>query len=508
MYPRLRAAPVALAALAAFASVLHARVAASEPAYPPAPMPTVVNDHTPDVEAAVLAITHETLFKDAAIGIAVMDVDSGHYLAAYHEHDPLNPASNAKLYTAACALATLHGDHRYETTLSGRVKGSVVSGPLVLRGYGDPSLRSADLWELAQELKNRGVRKVDGDVVVDQRFFDEVTTPPAFEQQPHEWAAFRAPVSAVSVNENTLTMTVRPTNAGSPAIVTFDPPGFVDSTGTIQSVDGGGADTVGLALSGSGQKMSAVVSGSIALDSRIARFTRRVEDPTLLAGYALKAILDEMKVEVTGDVKAAAGARELPVLATHKSAPLSTLLYELGKMSDNFYAETVFKTLGGERRARPAHAADSTDVMTKWLGDIGAFDPGMVIKNGSGLFDSNRVTAAATVQLVRAAWRDPSIRDEYVAQLSIGGVDGTLRGRLKKEVQRRAIRAKTGTLDDAIALGGYVLGPPGKGTLAFSILFNKVPGRAYGARAAADRLAELLADRLWDSEKTAARGGR
>jgi D-alanyl-D-alanine carboxypeptidase/D-alanyl-D-alanine-endopeptidase (penicillin-binding protein 4) len=288
--------------------------------------------------------------------------------------------------------------------------------------------------------------------------------------------------------------------------VTFDPPGFVDAEGTIQSVEGGGADTVGLALSGNGQRMSAKVSGSMAIESRIARFTRRVEDPTLLAGYALKAVLDEMKIEVSGDVKAAAGARELPILATHKSAPLSSLLYELGKMSDNFYAETVFKTIGGERKARPAHAADSADVMTKWLGDIGAFDAGMVIKNGSGLFDSNRVSAAATVQLLRTVWRDPAIREEYVAQLSIGGVDGTLRGRLKKETQRRAIRAKTGTLDDAIALGGYVLAPPGKGTLAFSILFNKVPGKAYGARAAADRLAELLAERLWEGEKTAARG--
>ena len=58
-----------------------------------------------------------------------------------------------------------------------------------------------------------------------------------------------------------------------------------------------------------------------------------------------------------------------------------------------------------------------------------------------------------------------------------------------------------GTLDDAIALGGYVLGPPGKGPIAFSILFNKVPGKAYGARAAADRLVELVADRMWGTDK-------
>jgi serine-type D-Ala-D-Ala carboxypeptidase/endopeptidase (penicillin-binding protein 4) len=503
-----RTSPLAGACLALF---FLARSAGSEPAYPAAPLPPAANDHAPDIEAAILAITRESLFKEAAIGIAILDIDSGHYLAVSHEHDPLNPASNAKLYTAACALATLHGDHRYETTLSGRIKGTVVAGPLVLRGYGDPSLRSADLWELAQELKGRGIRKVEGDIVVDQRFFDEQTTPPAFDQQPHEWASFRAPVSAVSVNENTLTMTVRPTSAGNPAIVTFDPPGYVDADGTIQSVEGGGADTVGLALAGSEKRMTAHVSGAIALDSRIARFTRRVEDPTLLAGYALKEILDEMKVDVTGDVKSGGAGdgesarsavrsaleKNFTVLATHKSAPLSSLLYELGKMSDNFYAETIFKTIGGERHGHPAHAADSTDVMMRWLGEVGASEPGVVIKNGSGLFDANRVTAAGTVRLLRAVWRDPAIREEYVAQLSIGGVDGTLRGRFKKETLRRAVRAKTGTLDDAIALSGYVLGPPGKGPLAFSIFFNKVEGKAYGARAAADKLVELLAERLW-----------
>jgi D-alanyl-D-alanine carboxypeptidase/D-alanyl-D-alanine-endopeptidase (penicillin-binding protein 4) len=501
-----RAPLVTLAALV-LASMAVARDAGSEPAYPPAPMPPVANDHAPDVEAALLAITRETIFKDAAIGVAVMDIDSGRYLAAYHEHDPLNPASNAKLYTAACALETLHGDHRYETTLSGRVKGSVVAGPLVLRGYGDPSLRDADVWELAHDLATRSVRKVEGDVVVDQRFFDEQTTPPAFEQQPHEWAAFRAPVSAVSLNENTVTMTVRPTSEGNPAIVTFDPPGFVDVEGAIKSANVGGADTVGLALSGVGPRLHATVSGAIAVDSRLARFTRRVDDPTLLAGYALKAILAEMGIEVTGDVKAGAGPHDAPVIALHKSAPLSSLLYELGKMSDNFYAETVFKSIAGERRGRPAKSETAADVCTRWLGDVGAFDAGMVIKNGSGLFDANRVTAASVVQLLRTMWRDPAARDEYVAQLAIGGVDGTLRGRFHGEKQRRAVRAKTGTLDDAIALGGYVLAPPGKGPVAFSVLFNKVEGKAYGARAAADKLVEIVAERLWGdgSGKTAAR---
>src|SRR5579883_1091151 len=147
-----------------------------------------------NLEAAVRAIASEHALAGASVGIAVLDVDSGRLLAAAGEHLPLNPASNAKLYTAGAALATLHGEHRYETTLTGKLEGDAVSGPLAIRGYGDPSLTSADLWAMVQELKGFGVRRVDGDVVVDQRFFDEQTTPPAFEQEPNEWSSFRAPV--------------------------------------------------------------------------------------------------------------------------------------------------------------------------------------------------------------------------------------------------------------------------------------------------------------------------
>ena len=89
-------------------------------------------------------------------------------------------------YTAAVALATLHGDHRYETSLGGTLSGSAVKGDLVLHGHGDPSLTTRDLWEMVEELKTYGVRKVEGDVSVVQDFFDDQTTPPAFDQQPDE----------------------------------------------------------------------------------------------------------------------------------------------------------------------------------------------------------------------------------------------------------------------------------------------------------------------------------
>jgi D-alanyl-D-alanine carboxypeptidase/D-alanyl-D-alanine-endopeptidase (penicillin-binding protein 4) len=416
-------------------------------------------------------------------------------LAAEGEHTALNPASNAKLYTAAAALAMLHGDHRFETTLSGTLKGSTVVGSLVLRGFGDPSLETHDLWSLVEELRAEGVTKVTGDILVDQRFFDELTTPPAFEQQPNEWAAFRAPVSAVAVNENTLTLSVRPTSVGSTALSSFEPPGFVDVEGEVKTAESG-ADTVGLALSGSGRRMSAKLSGAVSADARLVRYTRRVEDPTLLAGYALRALLDEAQIKVGGEVKPGS-LKHATVLARHQSAPLAELLFALGKQSDNFYAEMIFKSLGGETKGHPAKSADAATLVTQWLDRIGASDTGVVIKNGSGLFDSNRVTAASVVALLRAAYRDSAIMPEYVAQLSIGGVDGTLKNRFHAEKARRAVRAKTGTLDDSSALSGYVLGPPGRGPVAFSILINHIQGKVSAGRAAEDTLAEMIARRLW-----------
>jgi D-alanyl-D-alanine carboxypeptidase/D-alanyl-D-alanine-endopeptidase (penicillin-binding protein 4) len=449
------------------------------------------------LDAAVHALTSDGTWKNADVSVAILDVASGKMLASYNEHRALNPASNAKLYTAAAALAILHGNHHYETSLSGDVKGASVSS-VTLRGYGDPSLGTEDLAAMARELHLRGVRRIDGDILVDQRFYDDQTTPPAFDQKPNEWAKFRAPVSALAVNENTVTLDIRPSEEGKTAHAFFEPPGFVDVDGTVTTASGSGADTVGLVLSKNGARLSAKLSGKVGADAKLVRFTRRVDDPTLLAGYVLRAELEQAQIKVGGDVKSGHGKG--PVIVRHASAPLSSLLYEMGKWSDNFYAEMIFKSLAAEKKGRPAHDGDSAQIVTKVIAAMDANDPGIVIKNGSGLYDANRVTTSSVVRLLRAAWRDPAIGPEFVAQLAIGGVDGTLHRRFHSERERRAVRAKTGTLDDTIALSGYVLGPPGKEPIVFSILFNKIPGHAARARADADRLVRAIVREQWGSE--------
>lgn len=454
-----------------------------------------MSSKAPGLKAATEKLVDNIKDIGGVVGVAIVDVGTGELLAAHSEHKPLNPASNAKLLTAAAALAVLGPNHKYVTALYGVQKGANV-GTLTLRGTGDPSLTTADVWELARGLKDAGVKRVDGDIVVDQRFFDEQFVPPAYDQQPSEWAPFRANVSAVALNENTVTMTVRPGAKGGAALVSFDPPGFVDVDGSVKTAESSAAQSITLNLAPAGTRLKASVGGSIPENAKAMSFTKRADNPTLLAGYALKALLTQNGITVGGDVKAGEGGKG-GALSSHTSKPLSTLLYELGKVSDNFYAEMVFKSLALERKGRPAKAGNAAEIVTKFLEETGAYEEGDVVKNGSGLFDANRTTAATFAKVLRTAYRDPTYGNEYVAQLAIGGADGTLRSRFKNAKQKMVVRAKTGTLEGAASLSGYVLAPAGRAPIAFSILVNGVAGKVGDARQAMDKCVNQIIEHLY-----------
>jgi serine-type D-Ala-D-Ala carboxypeptidase/endopeptidase (penicillin-binding protein 4) len=448
------------------------------------------------VRAALAGLASDAKTWGGAAGAIVVDISSGAVLAASDEHAAMNPASNAKLATAAAALRLLGPDHRFLTGLYGKISGNRIAS-LVLRGFGDPTLSSDDLLAFARDLHQRGVRKVDA-ILVDQSYFDDHFTPPAFAQQPNEWAPFRAPVSAVSINENILTLTALPSEEGKPALVTIDPPGAAKLSGSVRTTGTNDPEKLGVSTSASDGAVSIKVSGHIPAGGDPVRAFRRLEDPRLAPGLALRAALTLAGIEVAGDVRQG-GEKEKGLLASHRSDTLAHLLARLGKDSDNFVAETAFKALAAEKKARPATFDAAADLVAAELRAMGAFEAGCAVKNGSGLFDANRTTAAATAALLRNAYLDARISAEFVAELAVGGVDGTLRSRFKPWARSRAVRAKTGTLHAAFALSGYVLPPPGKQPVAFALFVNGAPGKAGAARASIDRVVDAVARMLWGS---------
>lgn len=500
MLQRPRRAAIAVALLAILTTTAGAGLPQTPPAASVAPSASAAPDRSPSLDPAPIQRAIDALISDAngwggRATAAIVDIESGRTIAAAGE-GLFQPASVAKVPTAIAALRLLGADHRFFTGIYGAQQGDEVKR-LVLRGRGDPTLTYADLAALAFDLKRRGVRKVL-EVWVDHGFFDDRFVPPAFEQQPREWAPFRAPVSAVAVNANTLQITIVPTKEGEPALVTIDPPGAATLSGKVKTAKAGSPEKAGVSAIAASGRVEIRLSGQVPERGEAVISARRAEDPRLLPGYALREALTNAGISV-GDVVKLGGEKERGLLASHKSAPLSQVLARLGKDSDNFVAEMIFKSIAAEKRGAPGSFTDAATIVSSELSSLGLADGTFVVKNGSGLFDSNRITAASAAKLLAIAHEDPRVGPDFVASLAIGGVDGTLRGRLKPWAAKRVIRAKTGTLNAVFALAGYVLAPQGRSPIAFAIFVNDTPGKGAGARKRMDQIVDASARALWGS---------
>ncbi len=418
-------------------------------------------------------------------------LDDGEELYRNRAAEPRNPASNQKLLTSAAALRRLGPTFRAVTRVEGAIDDGRVS-ELVVRSSADPSLGYAALAFLGESLALRGVDLVDR-IVIDESYFDDEILPPAFDQQPRESASFRAAISAFSVNRNGYVVHVGPgAEVDDPARVRVLNDEYVRlDNRAVTSAGGPPKLRIDDRVTEDGH-LSVRVDGPIPIKNRTLYYRRRVPDPKAYAAALLVRALRKAGVGGPLDVSRGVVEEELPHLGEIASPPLSTLLYSVGKWSDNFTAEMLLKIMGAETE-KPGTSARGLLAVREELMKMGVDTDGLVMINGSGLFNGNQVAPRHLTQTLVAAYRDPSIRAEYVAHLAVAGADGTLKSRLDDLPHPRMVRAKTGTLRDVIALSGYVLGQPER-SVAFSFLANGIAGRQAEARELADDIARLLAN--------------
>ena len=363
---------------------------------------------------------------------------------------------------------------------------------MVVRPSGDPSLGYPELASFAESLRLRGVDAVDR-IVIDDGYFDDRILPPAFDQQPNEAASFRAAISAFAVNRNSYVVHIGPgPEVGKPARVRVLADQYVQiDNRSVTTASGPPSPRIDHALTESGH-LSVRVEGNIPQQARTLYYRRRVPDPKTYAARLLVRALE--KAGLRGDLAAEYGVAPdgLPLIGQMASPPLSTLLTGVGKWSDNFTAEMLIKIMGAEAE-RPGTSSRGVTIVFEELEEHGVDTAGLVMVNGSGLFEGNRVSPRHVTQTLLAAYRDASIRPEYVAHLAVGGSDGTLKSRLEDLPRARMVRAKTGTLRDVVALSGYVFGEPER-SVAFSFLANGIAGRQNEARGLADDIVRALAD--------------
>lgn len=425
------------------------------------------------------------------LGIHVVRLHDAEELYRNRPSRPRNPASNQKLLTAAAALWRLGPSFRAETRFEGALERGKVE-TLVVRPGGDPTLSYASLVSFAETVRLRGVQTVDR-IVIDEGYFDDQILPPAFDQQPGEAASFRAAISALSIQRNSYLVYIKPGfEVGGPAQVRVLADGYVKIDNETTTTRGGPpSPRIEHRLTDDG-RLEVHVEGNIPSQVRTLHYRRRVPDPKAYAASLLVQAMQQAGIEGSMSVEHAPFAEKLSLVGSLPSPTLASMLASVGKWSDNFTAEMVLKILGAEAE-QPGTSARGVAVVREELEEHGVDTEGLVMVNGSGLFDGNQVAPRHITETLVAAYRDPSIRAEYVAQLAVGGSEGTLQARLEDLPRPRMVRAKTGTLRDVIALSGYVLGEPGQ-SVAFSFLANGIAGRQREARDLADAIVRALAD--------------
>jgi D-alanyl-D-alanine carboxypeptidase/D-alanyl-D-alanine-endopeptidase (penicillin-binding protein 4) len=211
------------------------------------------------------------------------------------------------------------------------------------------------------------------------------------------------------------------------------------------------------------------------------------DEPARAAAVVFRRTLRAGGIAAPGSYGKGIAPSDANVLARARSRYLTTIVYRMDHVSDNFFAEMLLKQIGKRVRGEGSTKAGAAVVRAE-LRQRGVTMTGLRIADGSGLSLYDRLTARAIGELLISATSDSAIGPDFVASLPIAGVNGTLEDRMERLPAYRHVFAKTGTTDLASALSGYV-----RTRYVFSILQNGSPISYYYARQAQDRFAQVLA---------------
>lgn len=486
-----------------------------------------------------------TILSDPAVarahwGISVVTLD-GSPVYALNDQQYFQPASNAKLFTTAAALALLGPDFTMKTYViaegpmssDGHLRGS-----LRFIGGGDPTLsgraypysghteRSDQplhaLDDLAAQVAASGVRSLDGTVVADDTLFVHERYGQGWAQDDLQWD-YGAPVSALTVNDNVRYLTLAPgVAAGDPAVATWNPSLPDDATVLKnEAITSPAGSQQHLGLDRQPDQAFLRAYGTIPAGSKPTHFAIAVQDAAKFAGDGFAQALAAHNVagnpivqvshRLSGDtqifekesvqplaLRPLAAGQQLPfnlspdarVLAQRTSPPLSQIVTVVNKVSQNLHAEILLRLLG-KAEGDDGSIAQGTRVVRQFLISAGVQADDFFFYDGSGLSPQDVITPRSATTLLTYAARQPW-GGAYRASLPVGGVDGSLESRFTQPSLKGKVFAKTGTLAEVHALSGYLTAASGR-TLVFSILCNDHSPVTDTTRAAMDNIVAAIA---------------
>lgn len=438
----------------------------------------------------------------AEIGVSILDAQTGKLLYNYRGNDYFRPASSLKIFTAAAALYYLTPNYRFPTTISVPPKSIVAGveqGSVYFNFSGDPSFRTTDLKTMITDIRTQGIHRINQNVILNISKFSGDNYGEGWAADTINWY-YSAPVTAATLNENFIQLGIKPNlhpGTITPAYVGFNNGRFFSINNqmhvpTAQDIARGCSFSLNMT-----ENNQLNLAGCWPASRSGSSLSIAVKNPPLMIAHLISQMLANEGITVEGQVIIHHSSQNIPndqvIIVEHESAPLSILVKRLLKISDDFYAECILKTLG----AGYFHQGDFQHgvlAMTTILHEKTGVDFSQSkLSDGSGQSYHDSVSPEQIAKLLYAL-QSASFYKLFYNSLPISGHDGTLMYRLSNKSLAGKIHAKTGTLPigGVSSLSGYVRTASGK-PLIFSIVINNLPSKAvHGARHFEDKVVELL----------------
>jgi serine-type D-Ala-D-Ala carboxypeptidase/endopeptidase (penicillin-binding protein 4) len=500
------------------------------PAFAQQPSPAPDRSTTlADLQSRIAALLDQSKFASARWG-ALIITPEGVVVFERDADKSFTPASNMKLYTSAAALDAFGPDFKIKTSVYATRpagKNGVLKGDLILYGRGDPNLsprfdtddpdryddlKPADtitaIEQLADQIVAAGIKTVTGNLIGDDSFFAGDLLGPGWEWDDAQFY-YGAEVSALTVNDNSVTFTVTPaTRTGKPPSIKVQP-----QTGYLKIVNNSGTVADGQTRIGVHRTLNSNTVeffGTIPRGASEFKVNIAVHDPARFASELLKEALARRGVRVRGRVERHdAVARvadpfdesKLIEVASVESQPLAEMLKVINKQSQNLHAELMLRQLGTRHvdagslddYGRPrSTSALGDEIRRKFLQRAGIEVAPLSLRDGSGLARQNLVTPTSTVRLLEFMLTRPHTKT-WLASMTIAGVDGTLERRMRDSAAANNMRGKTGTLTYVNALSGYLTTKRGQ-PLILSLMGNNYTGPGRETTGVMDQICVMLAE--------------
>jgi D-alanyl-D-alanine carboxypeptidase/D-alanyl-D-alanine-endopeptidase (penicillin-binding protein 4) len=372
------------------------------------------------------------------------------------------PASVTKILTSYAALKIFPQNYKFKTELHLDGKN------LYIKGGGDPSFVSENMWYLVNEFVRHNINTVK-DIIVDDSLFDQVRYDQSRESVRVD-RSYDAPVGAMSFNWNSINIFVKPLQINKAAQIYLDPDNKYFRLINITDVNDN-KSFKDLIIDVNQEKKYIKVSGDVHSGVPEKAYYKNVSDPNLWTAENLKSFLLQRNIVTTGEIRTGAVPATASLVAVSESKSINQILADMNKFSNNFVAEMLTKGLSAQNNEKPATLGSGIEIIQNELKKIGLNSKDVYIVNPSGFSRDNMITPAGLNKVLEVIQKDFQIFPAFVESLPILGIDGTLKRRMRDTKIEGSVRAKTGYLDGVIALSGYA-GRPNGDVLRFTFLYN------------------------------------